>query len=80
MSEPISDEELSEVRARKCGYWPGSIIDGLVARIDQAEAALEAISQEVEVMNVICEQVAINGIPWAEFRKRLHKIMPKSGI
>jgi hypothetical protein len=88
--EPISDEELLAVRTRKQGYWDGSIVQGLIDRIDAAERQLEAahtimaINERAYVERVV-ERDTERMARWAEqaerdrLRTALEKVMDETG-
>jgi hypothetical protein len=68
VNDPISDKELAEVRARESGYWDGTIVRGLVARIDQLTADHGQLRAELAfAMQRIAELATEN----AGLRKRL---------
>ena len=57
----------------------------LEARLAVAEAALEASEREnaelreaLDWSEIICSQVEINGMPWAEFKTRIAALAPST--
>lgn len=75
---PISDDKLAVVRKRAFNQWPMSSTAMTIKRLDLAEAKIERLQWDIGMAELILSKVQVNGMSWAEFRRRLDKIAPKA--